>query len=132
MIRLAIRTLIFLGSAAVGLLAASLILDGVTIRVTGFVAAVVVYAVIQSVISPFLTKLAATSATAFLGGTGLLASLIALIAASWIGDSLTITGGIGTWIAATVIVWVVTAVATLLLPLVLVKSGVEAARARRR
>lgn len=131
MIRLAVRTLIFLGSAAVGLLAASLLLDGVEVSASGFFVAVVIYAVIQSVISPFLTKLAATSATALLGGTGLLASLIALIVASWVGDSLTITGGIATWIAATVIVWVVTAVATLLLPLILVKSGVESARARR-
>ena len=40
-------------------------------------------------------------------------------------------GGVGTWIAATVVVWLVTALATLLLPWILVILGVEAARENR-
>ncbi len=86
---------------------------------------------IQSVISPFLARFAAKNATAFLGGVGLVATFVALVAATALGDSLTITGGVETWIAATVIVWLVTALATLLLPLALVKAGVESARQRR-
>ncbi|WP_235734997.1 hypothetical protein [Nocardioides alcanivorans] len=54
---------------------------------------------------------------------------MALLAAKLIGDSLTIRG-LGTWIAATVIVWLVTALATLLLPAVLVRAGLEQARTR--
>ena len=45
-------------------------------------------------------------------------------------DSLTIDGGFGTWLTATVIVWLATALATLLIPFILVKAGVESARAR--
>ncbi len=131
MLRFLIRTLIFLGSAAIGLVAAALILDDVRLQVSGFIVAVLLYAVIQSVIAPFIAKVAAKNATALLGGVGLVAAFIALLATSLIGDSLSISGGVVTWISATVIVWLVTAVATLLLPLILVKLGLEAARERR-
>ena len=56
---------------------------------------------------------------------------MALWLTTLIGDSLTIDGGVSTWLAAIVIVWLATALATLLIPLILVKFGVEAARARR-
>ena len=56
---------------------------------------------------------------------------MALWLTTLIGDALTIDGGVSTWLAATVIVWLATALATLLLPIILVKAGVEAARARK-
>lgn len=131
MLRLIIRTLVFLGAAALGILAAALLVDGVEVTASGFIIVVVLYAVVQSVISPFIARVAAKNASALLGGVGIIAALIALIAASLVGDSLTISGGIGTWIAATVVVWLVTALATLLLPWILVKAGVEHARENR-
>lgn len=131
MIRLLIRILIYFGSAAVGILAASLLLEDVHLETTGFLAVVIVYAVVQSVMTPFVTKMAAKNATALLGGTGLLAALLALVVAVALGDALSISGGVGVWLAATVIVWLVTALATLLLPLGLVMLGVDAARAQK-
>jgi Mycobacterial 4 TMS phage holin, superfamily IV len=128
MMRMLIRTLVFLGSAAIGLLVAAAVLDDVSVTASGFILVVVLYAVIQSVIAPFLMRVAAKSATAFLGGVGLVATFVALLAASWFGDSLTITGGAVTWISATVIVWLATAIATLLLPMIIVKTGVQRAR----
>ncbi len=130
-IRLLVRALIFLGSAALGLAVAAQLLDDVEVTTSGFITVVLIYAVIQSVISPFLARFAAKNASAFLGGVGLVATFVALVAATALGDSLTITGGVETWIAATVIVWLVTALATLLLPFALVKAGVESARERR-
>ena len=127
MIRLLIRLVVFLVSAAIGLLVAAALLDGVTLHTSGFVVVVVVYALVQSIISPFLVKVAAKNATAFLGGIGLVSALVALIVATLIGDGLEISG-VGTWIAAAVIVWLVTAIATLMLPWMLVKAGVESAR----
>ncbi len=129
MIRLLIRMVVFFGSAAVGVLVADAILDQMEVQSSGFLVAVVIYAGIQLVISPVLMKLAAKNATTFLGGTGLLATFIALLAATWWGDALSISG-VSTWIAATVIVWFVTALATLLLPFLLLKAGVQSARAR--
>jgi hypothetical protein len=130
MIRFLIRAAVFLASAAVGLLAADALLDDVSVSASGFAMVVVIYAVVQSVIAPFLTMTAAKNASAFLGGTGLVASFLGLLAASWFGDALTISGAT-TWILATLVVWLVTALASLLLPLLLVKAGVERARARR-
>ena len=63
-------------------------------------------------------------ASAFMGGTALAATLIALIVTSLIGDSLQIDDA-ATWIAATVIVWLFTAIASLVLPLLLIKAGSE-------
>ncbi|MGD9962213.1 phage holin family protein [Nocardioides sp.] len=127
MIRLLIRTAIFLGSAALGLIAASLILDDFSISASGFIFVVVIYALIQSIISPFLMKVAAKNATAFLGGIGLVATFVALLVVTLIGDSLTIKGA-STWILATLIVWLVTALASFLLPMFLIKNAVEARR----
>ena len=131
MVRLIIRTAVFLVAAALGIIAASLLVDGVSVTASGFLIVVVLYAVVQSVISPFIAKVAARNASALLGGVGIIATFIALLTARLVGDSLTISGGVGTWIAATVVVWLVTALATLLIPWLLVKAGVERARERR-
>ncbi|GAA3548206.1 phage holin family protein [Nocardioides daeguensis] len=128
MIRLLVRALIYFGSAAVGIATAALVLDDVHVEPTGFVAVVVVYAVLQTVLTPFITRVALKNATALLGGTGLVAAFLALLVAAALGDALSITGGIGSWLAATVVVWLSTALATLVLPLLLVKAGVESAR----
>ena len=130
MIRFLVRTAIFLVSAAVGLLVAAALIDGVDVTTSGFLTAVILFAVIQSVLAPFIARVTATNAAAFLGGVGLLSTFVSLWLTTLIGDSLTIDGGVGTWLTVTVVVWLATALATLLLPLVLVKSGVEAARAR--
>lgn len=124
MIRLLIRTVIFLGSAAIGLVVASLVLDDFTIKPLGFVLVVVVFALAQSILSPFLMKMAAQNFSAFLGGIGLVSTFVALVIASVVGDALEIDG-VSTWIAATFIVWLATAAATALLPIFLIKKAVE-------
>jgi hypothetical protein len=129
MIRLLIRTVIFLAAAAIGLLVASQVVDGMTVSASGFATVVVIYAVAQSVLTPFIMKVAAKNATAFMGGVSLVSSYVALLLASIFGSALEINGA-GAWIAATVIVWLVTALASFLLPFILVKAGVERARAR--
>lgn len=130
MIRFLIRMAIFLVSAALGLLVAAWLVDGVAVTAGGFLLAVVIFALIQSILSPFIAKVTAKNASALLGGVGLLSTFVALWLTTVIGDSLTISGGAGTWLFATVIVWLATALATLLIPFILVKAGVEAARAR--
>lgn len=124
-IRIVLRVVVFLGSAALGLLAAALLVDGVEAQVDGFIITAVVYAVVQSIISPFLAKFAAANARALLGGIGIVAAFVALVAASLIGDALTISGGLGTWIIASLTVWLCTALATLLLPVALLKAGTQ-------
>src|SRR5690625_4842217 len=129
--RMLVRALVFLGSAALGLLAAALILDDVEVTASGFVVTAVIFAVVQSLVTP-LEKVARDKASALLGGIGVVAALVALLVASLVGDALTISGGVGTWVLAALIVWVVTALATVLLPVVLTRLGGESAGDRGR
>ncbi|POH61388.1 hypothetical protein C3B59_12090 [Cryobacterium zongtaii] len=122
MIRILLRALVFLLSAALGLWVASLVLPDLTVTPSGFVTAVVVFAVTQSVLSPFLAKVVARGAPAFLGGIGLLSTFVALWIASLFPGGLTIEGW-QTWILAALVVWLITAVATLLLPLVFLREA---------
>ena len=122
MIRILLRALVFLLSAALGLWVASLVLSDLTVTPSGFVTAVVVFAVTQSVLSPFLAKVVARGAPAFLGGIGLVSTFVALWIASLFPGGLTIEGW-QTWILAALVVWLITAVATLLLPLVFLREA---------
>lgn len=119
MLRPLIRLGIFLVSAAVGLWLASLIVSGMNLRLfgLGFIVAVVVFSVAQSLLTPWLFKVSRSKAPAFIGGVGLISTFLALFIATLIPSSnLTITG-VGSWLMATLVVWLVTALGAWLLPL---------------
>jgi len=120
-VRFLLRTVVFLGSSAIGLVVAAWLIPGVSVSVSGFIAAVVIFTVAQAILSPFFLKMASRYATAFLGGIGLASTLAALILASVLTHGLSIRG-VGSWVAATVVVWLVTALATLLLPLLILRD----------
>jgi hypothetical protein len=65
-IRFLLRVLVFLGSSAIGLLVASWLVPGVSVRPLGFVTAVVIFTVAQAILSPFFLKMASRYASAFL------------------------------------------------------------------
>ncbi len=108
MIRFLLRMAINVVLAALGLLLASKLIDGVTIEASGFVVAVLVLALAQAVLAPFVFNVARKYASAVLGGIGLVSTFLALWVATLVGDSLVISG-VGAWIAATLVVWLVTA-----------------------
>ncbi|WP_454043375.1 hypothetical protein [Cellulosimicrobium sp. Marseille-Q8652] len=122
MVRFLIRVLILLASVALGLLVASWVIDGVVLTAAGFTVAVAVFTVAQAVLSPFIAKMTARYAPAFLGGIGLVSTFVALLIASAFGDGLRIEGGVVPWILATLVVWLVTALATFLLPMFFLKE----------
>ncbi|WP_066461762.1 phage holin family protein [Sanguibacter suarezii] len=130
MVRLLIRAVIFLVSAALGLLVASWILDDFTVTTTGFALTVVIFAVAQSVLAPFIAKMTNRYAPAFLGGIGLVSTYVALLIASLVGDGLQIDGA-QTWVLATLIVWLVTALATLILPMIFIRNKVQGRQGKR-
>lgn len=125
---------IFLLSAALGLIVADLILPGFLIDWSdwwGFVIAIVIFAVLQSVLTPWIATMARRNAPALLGGIGIISTLVALIVVVLlpigglrIGEPVLLT-----WILAPVIVWVITALATVFLPMVFIKKKVDARRA---
>ena len=128
MIRFLLRTVIFLGSAALGLWITSLILDDFVIHANGFFAAVLIFAILQSILSPFLFKSTAKNAGALTGAVGLISTFIALVVANLVSDGLSITGT-STWFLGTILVWIITMLGALLLPLVLLKKGAEERKA---
>jgi Mycobacterial 4 TMS phage holin, superfamily IV len=131
MVRFLLSVVVFLASAAVGLFVAQLLVDEMTIDVSSFVTVVVIFAVLQSVLAPFMARVAARNAPALLGGVGLLTTIVALLITSWVSDGFSITGGLGPWLVASLAVWLVTMVATLLLPFLLAAFGVRTLRENR-
>ncbi|ADU01436.1 phage holin family protein [Mycolicibacterium gilvum] len=127
MIRFLLRIAVFLGSSAIGLLVAGWLVPGVSLSVWGFVTAVVIFTVAQAILSPFFLKMASRYASAFLGGIGLVSTFAALLLVSLLSNGLSIRG-IGSWIAATVVVWLVTALATLVLPMLVLREKKTASR----
>lgn len=130
MVRFLIRTAIFLGTAALGLLIAWWLLPGFHIDWTGFLVAMLVFAIAQSLLSPLITKLASRHAPEVLGGVGLVSTFLALLLATVIANGLRLEGLL-TWVLATLIVWLVTAVGTWLLSLALLKRRAGERRAAR-
>ena len=122
-IRFLIRAGISFGSAALGLLVAALLVPGMRLSLSGFLVAVVVFAVAQSLLAPFIVNLARKHAPALLGGIGLVSTFVALLIASFFPGGLRISG-ISTWITATLVVWIVTALGAWLLPIALLKRRV--------
>ncbi|MDQ0613870.1 uncharacterized membrane protein YvlD (DUF360 family) [Microbacterium sp. W4I4] len=123
MVRFLIRTAISLGTSAVALLVCFWVLPDFGLSLGGFLTAVIVFTIAQAILSPVITSLARKHANAILGGVGLISTFVALLIASLFPGGLHITG-IGTWVLATLIVWVITALGTWLLPLIFLKKTV--------
>ena len=131
MIRFLVGLCIYLAAAALGLWVATLVLSGVSITASGFILVIIVFAVLQALFLPFIGAMADKRDSIFLGGAaGLIATFAALLVTDLITDGLDIKG-IGTWIVATLIVWIVGLIAMVLIPFILVKAGVEHARTNR-
>lgn len=128
MVRFLIRTAIFVATAALGLLVASWILPGFHLEWGGFLTAVAVFAIAQSVLSPFIFNIARKHASAVLGGIGLVSTLVALLIASLFPGGIRVDGFV-TWILAALVVWVVTALGGWLLPLLFLKKKAQERRA---
>ncbi|MFT4136255.1 hypothetical protein [Microbacterium sp.] len=129
------RTLVFLLSAALGLVAADLLLSGFHIEWAhwwGFLLCAVIFAVLQGVLTPWITTVAQRSAPALLGGIGIVSTFAALLIVVLLPiDGIRITDAMS-WILGPVVVWVVTALATVLLPVLFLRREVrEAERLRR-
>jgi uncharacterized membrane protein YvlD (DUF360 family) len=126
MIRLIVRTGIMLLANAIGLIVASLLLDGFEVDVTAFIFAVVIFTVAVALMTPFLasTLRRNQSSSAALGGVALIATFVSLVITDLLSDGLSISG-IGTWIGATVVVWLASLLAVFILPFLGLKKYLE-------
>jgi hypothetical protein len=117
-----LRAVLVLASWAIGLLVVAWIVPGVSLSVPSFIVAVVVFAVAQAILSLSILKLPHQYASVLLGGTGLALTIVALILASVLTRGLTIDG-MASWLATTVVVWLVTTIGAITLPELLIRDG---------
>jgi putative membrane protein len=127
-VRLIVRTLVGLAANAVGLIVAAALLDGMDIDVTSFIVAVVIFTIVFALMQPFLVSQLRRGGPSLLGGVALIATLVSLIVTDLVSDGFTISG-VGTWIAATVIVWLVSVLAAFILPFLGLKKYLDARQA---
>jgi hypothetical protein len=109
------RILLLLGSWAIGLLIAAWVVPGVSLSLSGFVAAVVVFSLPQTALSLLIVKLPHAYASLLLGGTGLALTVLALGFATAVTHGLAIHGA-ASWLATTLVVWLVTTIGAVSLP----------------
>lgn len=124
MIRFLVRTGVMLLANAIGLLVASVVLDSFEVNGVAFVTAVVIFTVALGLMTPFLANQLRKRQSSALGGVALIATLVSLVITDLISDGFTIEG-LGTWIAAAVIVWAASLFAAFILPFLGLKKYLE-------
>ena len=135
MITLLFRGLMYVVSAGLGLTVADALLAGFQIQWDkwwGFVICILIFAILQSVLAPWVSKLADRYAPVLMGGIGIFSTLIALVIVVLLPiGGLRIVDLTG-WLLGSVIVWLITALGSVLLPLIFLKRKGEAKESRRR
>jgi len=128
-IRFIVRTAIVLLGNAVGLIVASLVFDDFSIDVTGFIVSLIIFTVSVALMTPFLasTMRRNQSSSSAMGGVALISTFVALVITDVFSDGVSISG-IGTWIGATVVVWLGALLAVFILPYLGLKKYLDERR----
>ncbi|ANJ28411.1 phage holin family protein [Agromyces aureus] len=108
MVRTLVNLAIFLATAAIALLLASLLIPGFHLDPAGFVVAILVFAIAQALVEWLVRSIFHRSAPTVAGIAGLISTFLALWITSLFGGVK--FDGIGAWILATVVVWLITAI----------------------
>ena len=124
MIRFLLNVAISIVSAAVVLLVARAVVDGVTMHAAGFVIAVLVFTAAQALLAPFVFNMARKYASAVLGGIGLVSTFLALFVATLFPNGLQING-LTAWVITPLVVWIITALGTWILGIFIIKRWWE-------
>lgn len=127
MVRALTRIVLAVAGNAIGLLVADVFLDDLSLTASGFIVAVLIFTVIEGVAEPLITRTAMKNAEALQGGTALISTFVALLITELVSDGLDISGA-STWLLATLIVWLVTMLAGVILPLIFLKRVAEDSR----
>ncbi len=120
--RLVAVTVLALIGNAIGLIVAAAILDDMTLDGKALIVDVVIFTLTFAIVQPLAVKTALRHSATLAGGSALIATLIALIVSDLLSDGLSISGAT-TWLLATLIVWIVSLLAGVLLPLVMFKKA---------
>ena len=121
MIRFFVTLLLTIIANAIGLLVATFLLDDFYLNGGSFISAVVFFTLVTIILGPFITKVAFKNAPYLMGGIALVTTLIGLILTKAFTNGIRIDG-LSTWVVATLIIWVFSVIANVVLPIFLFKK----------
>lgn len=127
MVRFLARTALYLLANSVGLIAAAVLLEGFTLDPVGFVLSVLIFTAVETLLGPFVVKMAIQYAPALRGGIALVTTFVGLLITSTLTNGVRLEG-VTTWLLAPFVVWAFVLVAAILLPMVLFKKVLSEAR----
>ncbi|MFB7250343.1 hypothetical protein [Microbacterium sp. NPDC056234] len=128
-----LRLGIYLASAALGLIVADLILEDFSIVWSewwGFLLCIVIFALVQTVLAWIAEKILHRVLPILVGGVGILSTIIALLIVVLLPIGGLRLDGFAGWIAGGVIVWLVTAIVTVVLTKLLLDDKRKQARSK--
>lgn len=114
MIRTLIKVGLTIAGNAIGLLVAAALLDDVKLSGAAFILAVIIFTVAELILEPFIEKMVTEHAERLRIFTSLVTTFLALVVTDLLSDGLSIEGA-STWLLATVIVWLGTLLAGVIL-----------------
>ena len=120
MVRMVIQAVVSLVANAIGLLVAAYLLDDFEINTSSFVLTVLIFTAATVILGPLITKIALTNAQFLMGGIALVTTFVGLVIADVLTDGLEIDG-VSTWFIATLVIWIASLIAQIVLPLILTK-----------
>lgn len=121
MVRFLISTLAYLAANAIGLLVAIILLPGFRVDPLAFVVAVAIFSLVQTILGPLITKLSMKNFPQLMGAIALVTISLGLFATDIMMSGMEI-GGVANWLAATLLVWLGSLIASILLPLYVFKQ----------
>lgn len=121
MIRLVLSILATIIANAVGLLLATALLPGFTIDAVSFAVVLLVFTGVMILTGPLVTKIAITSMPQIRGSISLVSVFFGLKVTEWLMPGFDM-GGLSNWLAATLLVWLGSLIAEILLPIYVFKQ----------
>jgi len=129
MLILLARACLHLIANAVGLIVATLVLPGFSIDAVSLITVTVIFTLVEVVAGPLLMSISLKEVPSLMGGIALVTTFVGLLITDFATDGLNIDG-IGTWVMASLIVWLCSLLAGIVLPLFLFKKTLEARKRR--
>jgi uncharacterized membrane protein YvlD (DUF360 family) len=128
MIRFLVNFAVYMAAAAIGLVVADIVLDGLSLSYpVGFLIVVVLFGLIQAIIEPLFQSITEKNAEMLTGAVGLISALVALLVTSTISDNLTIDG-VSTLFLAALVVWLASMFAGFILKVTVAKRFIQEVR----
>jgi uncharacterized membrane protein YvlD (DUF360 family) len=124
MLRFLAQLTLSVAANAIGLLAASLLVEGFSIDGVSFVIAVAIFSLATTILGPLIIKIALSSAPYLVGGIALVTTFVGLVVTVLASDGILIDGT-STWIISTLVIWIFSIIGSLVLPLFLFKKTLE-------